>query len=227
MGVHRLILIFVLWTASVYGQLVTQNPLDQLREQVARVLENATVPFNPEQEIQIALLIEEQRKASEDLFGEIMDFSNGDFKLSMRQRFSIFNVNATYTLTRGYADGNNNSPPSNSYRLRDDWGRAGLESEHAFSSSINSRLPIGVYLLTTLTARSGTMYNITTGVDNNKDGEFNDRPAGVPRNSETGPNYFVVGFNSPRPFSWLPMLQRQEAAACRRAFLQISTMRLT
>ena len=34
--------------------------------------------------------------------------------------------------------------------------------------------------------QSGTPYNVTTGADNNRDGEFTDRPAGVTRNSARG-----------------------------------------
>jgi hypothetical protein len=130
--------------------------------------------------------------------------SHKHFRLSMRQRFSIFNLNANYTYTHGYADGNNNTPPSNSYNLKQDWGRAGLEPEHSFTSSLNSRLPLDVYLTTNITGRSGNMYNVTTGTDLNKDGEFSDRPPGVPRNSATGPGYFVVGFNFSKAFQLEP-----------------------
>jgi hypothetical protein len=130
--------------------------------------------------------------------------SHKHLKISMRQRFSIFNVTANYTYTNGRADGNNNTPPSNSYDLRQDWGRAGLEQAHVFSTSVNSRLPLGAYLTTNMTARSGTMYNVTLGVDANRDGEFSDRPPGVPRNSATGPGYFVVDFNFSKAFQLSP-----------------------
>ena len=77
MYLRHLVLIFVLATLPAYPQLVTQNPLDELKEQLAKVLAEAGVPFTPEQEGQVALVLEEQRQASEGLFGEIMDFSNG------------------------------------------------------------------------------------------------------------------------------------------------------
>jgi hypothetical protein len=142
--------------------------------------------------------------------GDIQLLENNGFsshkhlKLSMRQRFSIFNITANYTYTNGYSDGNNNSPPSNSYDLSQDWGRAGLEQAHVFNASVNSRLPLGAYLTTNITARSGSMYNITLGADVNKDGEFSDRPSGVPRNSATGPHYFTVGFNFSKAFQVTP-----------------------
>jgi hypothetical protein len=76
----KLIQHLVIWTvlaATAHGQFSTQNPLDELKEQLINVLIEAGVPFTPSQEQQLALLMEEQRQASEDLFGEIMDFSDG------------------------------------------------------------------------------------------------------------------------------------------------------
>src|SRR5262245_52091615 len=77
MKVVRFVLICVLTTSLAYGQFTTKNPLDELKEQVAKVLTDAGVPFTPEQEGQLTLLMEEERLASEDLFGVIMDFSEG------------------------------------------------------------------------------------------------------------------------------------------------------
>lgn len=73
----RLILILSFFAASAFGQLATRNPLDELKDQVAQVLAGAGYPFTPEQDRELALLIEDQRQASEDLFGEIMDFRGG------------------------------------------------------------------------------------------------------------------------------------------------------
>jgi hypothetical protein len=39
---------------------------------------------------------------------------------------------------------------------------------------------------------SGDPYTLTTGEDDNLDTEVNDRPEGLPRNSETGPGFFEV-----------------------------------
>ena len=46
-----------------------ENPLAQLKDEVKRVLEEAQLPFNEEQEKAIVLMMEDRRKASEDLFG--------------------------------------------------------------------------------------------------------------------------------------------------------------
>ena len=53
----------------------TENPLAILKDQVKAVLENAGLPFTEDQEKAIILMMEDRRKASEDLFGNLMDFS--------------------------------------------------------------------------------------------------------------------------------------------------------
>src|SRR3989338_164985 len=53
------------------------NPLATLNEQVKQVLTTAGVPFTEDQESDIALMMEERRRASEDLFGSLMDFRSG------------------------------------------------------------------------------------------------------------------------------------------------------
>jgi hypothetical protein len=128
------------------------------------------------------------------------------FKASMRQRFSIFNITANYMYFYGRTDqevdartGRDVALPTNSYDLQQEWGNPS-NPRHTFSAGINSRLPLDVYLTTTLNARSGNFYNITTGRDDNKDGAINDRPAGVPKNSEVGPGFFDVGFNFSKAF---------------------------
>src|SRR5688572_29049145 len=73
----RFSLIFVFLNVLVFGQLTTKSPVDELKEQVTQVLKAANVPFTPDQEKQLALLIEEERQASENLFGIIWDFSKG------------------------------------------------------------------------------------------------------------------------------------------------------
>jgi hypothetical protein len=65
-------------------------------------------------------------------------------------------------------------------------------------------LPQNVYLTTTFRARTGDLYNITTGRDDNKDGFFTDRPPGVQTMSGSGPNYFVVDFNVSKAFQLQP-----------------------
>ena len=49
----------------------------ELKDQLKRVLDEATLPFTDEQEQAIILMMEDRRKASEDLFGDLMNFSAG------------------------------------------------------------------------------------------------------------------------------------------------------
>jgi hypothetical protein len=53
------------------------NPLATLNEQVKQVLAGANVPFTQEQERAIALMMEERRRATEELFGDLFDFRAG------------------------------------------------------------------------------------------------------------------------------------------------------
>jgi hypothetical protein len=140
--------------------------------------------------------------------GQIIQFqgsglsSHHHLNLTMRQRFSIFNVTGNYRYYHGRNDnssGGQNMLPSNSYDLNADWGPAG-QPVHTFNTSINSRMPLDVYLTTVINARSGNFYSIITGKDDNKDGVINDRPIGVPKNSEVGPHYFNVSFNFSKAF---------------------------
>lgn len=55
----------------------TENPLYAIMGEVTVVLAQAGVPFTPEQERAITLLIEDRRQASEQLFSGLMDFSGG------------------------------------------------------------------------------------------------------------------------------------------------------
>src|SRR4026207_1922495 len=55
----------------------SDNPLAALKDEVKRVLADARLPFTDEQETAIVVMMEDRRKASEDLFGNLMDFSSG------------------------------------------------------------------------------------------------------------------------------------------------------
>jgi hypothetical protein len=147
-----------------------------------------------------------------------------NLRLNYRQRFSIFNVAASYTMTLAYGDslpsqainfasggGNNNSNfiqtsgfgsevlPSDNYNMRADWARAGYP-RHNLNATVNAQLPLGVFLTGSMATTSGRFYTITTGRDDNRDTSINDRPAGVPRNSAVGPRQLAVDFNVSKAF---------------------------
>ena len=123
------------------------------------------------------------------------------WRLSYRHRFSIFNISSTYSVSRSWDDvaPNNPSLPMNNYDLGADWGRIPTPV-HQFNSSVNTRLPLGVFLTGIVRANSGRAYTITTGRDNNNDTQVNDRPSGVGRFSERGPAFFQTDFNISKAF---------------------------
>ena len=133
--------------------------------------------------------------------GQIVQLEGGlsthqHFKATMRQRISVFNVTADYMYYHGLHDQPSTglSLPVDSRNVWKEWGRTNNPS-HTFNVGVNSRLPLDVYLTTVVGARSGRRYTITTGRDDNGDGVSNDRPEGVVKNSELGPNYFDISFN--------------------------------
>lgn len=76
------VMVFVLMLSA--GQLgaqqpsiVADNPLAELKDHVTSVLAEAHFPFTPEQEAAIVLMMEDRRRASEELFGNLLDFRSG------------------------------------------------------------------------------------------------------------------------------------------------------
>jgi outer membrane receptor protein involved in Fe transport len=123
-------------------------------------------------------------------------------QVNVRQRFSIFNVSANYSYQHVYADAlpwDSAQLATDSYDLRADWARADFPT-HQMSASVNARLPFGVFLAGQMSARSARYYTITTGQDDNRDTNVNDRPLSVPRNSEEGPGFYNWDFNLSKAF---------------------------
>jgi Carboxypeptidase regulatory-like domain len=139
-------------------------------------------------------------------------------------------LNANYTF--GYAKGDTDGAgtfPSDSYNLRTELGRSSLDLRHRFTltGSIDTRWGITFFPL--LIASSGAPFNITTGLDNNADSLFTDRPAFatdlsrssvkvtpfgafdlaplpgaqiIPRNYGDGPSYFSVNLRIAKTFGF-------------------------
>ena len=140
-------------------------------------------------------------------------------RFNFRQRFSIFNVSANYQFMIGHADttaagnlagggGGNGAAasgggsdnfgfgpevlPSDNYLMKADWSRVN-QPVHMLNSTVNARLPLGVFLTETMHYDTGRTYTVTTGKDDNMDGNANDRPAGAKRNG--GPAVENLNFN--------------------------------
>ena len=56
---------------------MVQNPLDEILVALAGTLADSDLPFTEEQVEAIALVMDDQRRATEDLFGQVLDFSGG------------------------------------------------------------------------------------------------------------------------------------------------------
>src|SRR5438067_6189061 len=59
------------------AQSTDRNAVDVLKERATQALGAANVPFTPDQEKQLAIAIEDEHQAAENLFGTVWDFTNG------------------------------------------------------------------------------------------------------------------------------------------------------
>ena len=76
--------------------------------------------------------------------------------------------------------------PQNTFDLSQEWGPSRQDVRHQLRASMNSDLKAGFRMNMNLRAQSASPYSITTGLDENRDGQTNERPAGVGRNAGRG-----------------------------------------
>ena len=120
--------------------------------------------------------------------------------LNFRERSGISNVSAEYLLDEPRQVASPNPQlPMDSHDPHADWSIS-KSPVNLISSTVNARLPSGIFLTQRLSAHTGEHYTITTGRDDNRDGSINDRPPGIGRNSANGPEYFNVDFNVSKAF---------------------------
>ena len=67
--------------------------------------------------------------------------------------------------------------------LASEWGPSSGDVRHRVSLSLFSSAVKNLTVMIGVSASTGTPYTIRTGYDDNGDGIFNDRPAGVGRNT--------------------------------------------
>jgi len=84
------------------------------------------------------------------------------------------------------------SLPSSSLHPELDWGPSGQDVRHQGQVGGMVRLPWDFRLQGNMQVRSAPAFNLTTGVDNNRDGVINDRPFGVSRNSLRGEGFWNI-----------------------------------
>jgi hypothetical protein len=120
--------------------------------------------------------------------------------LRVPNRRIMGNVMYQYGNARNSAD----SPlslPSNNLDPDADWGPAANDIRHRVFFMGNTPLPYGIRASMQGQYSSAPPYNITTGLDGNGDTVFNDRPAGVGRNSARGASQWNVNFRVNRQIS--------------------------
>jgi hypothetical protein len=112
-----------------------------------------------------------------------------------------FSGQIQYTLSR--TDNNTSGItffPANSYDPGADWGRSDNDRFHKFDLLASAQPTRFFTLGAALSLYSGKPVNVTTGADDRHDGIFNDRPAGVPRNSMAGPGLIDLDLNLSHDF---------------------------
>jgi hypothetical protein len=108
-------------------------------------------------------------------------------------RFHRIGIDGFVQYVLGWAY--DNASAQNQYNWRSEWSLSSFDSRSRLTSNLNIKLPKDISMSFLITARSGRPYSLTTGQDNNGDQTTNDRPAGVPRNSLTGPGFYNVNAN--------------------------------
>lgn len=125
-------------------------------------------------------------------------------QIGLQRRFSDrYAINVAYTLsdTEDNTAGHR-SFVSDSYDLDADFGRSDNDILHTLNAAALLEAPWGIKLSLGTSASSGPHYNIVTGIDTNEDGEFNERPPGVERNSGDGDALWTVDARASKVFDF-------------------------
>jgi hypothetical protein len=127
--------------------------------------------------------------------------SEHQFRIGFQQRLSFLNVRGNYAVQRSYSDVIDDflGLPADNYDMTGEWGR--YLPGHSFTSNVNLRLPWTVDADLGFNWNSGEPYSLTTGRDDNLDTNTTDRPAGIRRNSLTGPSFFEVDLKFSKTFN--------------------------
>ncbi len=84
--------------------------------------------------------------------------------------------------------------PQSSYSNAGEFSRPDWQRNNQFFAFGNVNLPYKVELDTQIDASSGSPYNVTTGLDANGDGDFNDRPSYAPAGTVAGDGNYATRF---------------------------------
>jgi len=148
-----------------------------------------------------------QFESSADSFSK-----NAGFRVYTPNNFAVhgIGINGFVQYTLGWAY--DNASAANQYDWRADWSLSSYDTRNRLVSNVTLRLPKASTVSFLVLANSGRPYSLTTGLDNNGDQSTNDRPAGVPRNSLTGPGSHTVNMSLTKQFA-LKKPESSKAAA--------------
>ena len=122
------------------------------------------------------------------------------FSGSIGKRVSL---SGNYTLSRAIDDADGpDALPVNNYNLAAERGFSANDQRHQLFVGAFLALPYGLEATPFISFNTGRPYNITTGFDDNGDSVVNDRPLGVRRNSERGPNFASVDLRLGKSFGF-------------------------
>jgi hypothetical protein len=134
-----------------------------------------------------------------------------------------FNLHAGYLYFNFRTDTDNAfALPQSSYDLSGEWARPFWEIRHRLFLVGIVNLPRNLRAAVTLNAASGRPFNITTGRDNNGDGQFNDRPGIADASS---PQAFITRFGALDPAAVNGTLPRNAGTNPRSATLDLNLSR--
>ena len=102
-------------------------------------------------------------------------------------------INYTWADSRNNTDGAFAVAPTGDLDL--EWGPANNDIRHRVNIQFNNQIVRNLGIGLGFNVNSASPYTIRTGFDDNGDFIFNDRPAGVERNTERGSNSFNLNLN--------------------------------
>lgn len=102
-------------------------------------------------------------------------------------------INYTLAQSRNNSDGAFSVAPTGDLDL--EWGPANNDVRHRLNVQFNNQIVRNLAMGIGFFAGSASPYTLRTGLDDNNDLIFNDRPAGIARNTERGSGSFTVNMN--------------------------------
>lgn len=96
-------------------------------------------------------------------------------------------VRFNYRYRRTFNNSEGAFTPSPTGTINTEWAPSSADTRHRVRSSVSTQALRNFNAQVSLDSNSGGPYTVTTGIDDNRDSIFNDRPIALPRNSERYP----------------------------------------